>query len=184
VARTQLLKVERLTSEAFAPFGQIIGAQDRKPDFQGLSGTQLWGLDFEVDGRLQLGYLRVPYQRLAFKTMEQHYGVTQSFIPAGGPPAILAVAAPTERDATPKPDDVRAFLLDGTRGYILNRRTWHSLDRFPLYPPHGDWIILTDWETTEDLLASSDRLGAKLTRAIDFEKLYGTVFEFDLGQMS
>lgn len=182
--RTRQLKVERLTPEAFAPFGQVIAAQDRKPEFEGLSGTQLWGLDFEVDGRLQLGFLRVPYQRLAFKTMEQHFGVTQSFMPAGGPPAVLAVAAPTPRDVTPKPEDVRAFLLDGTRGFILKRATWHSLDRFPIFPPHGDWVILTDWETTEDLLASADRLGTNLTRAVDFDKQYGVTFEFDLGQIS
>jgi len=184
VARTHRLTVERLTPEVFAPFGQVIGPQNRRPDFEGLSGTQLWGLDCEIDGRLQLGYLRVPYRPLVFTTMEQHYGVTQSFLPAGGPPAVVAVAPPTERDVTPKPEDVRAFLLDGSRGYILKRRTWHSLDRFPLYPPHGDWIILTDWETTEDLIASSDRLGAKLTRAIDFEKLYGVVIEFDLGRIA
>lgn len=184
MSTTHVLKVERLTPESFAPFGQVIGPQARKPDFEGLSGTQLWGLDFEVDGRLELGFIRVPYQRLSFKLMEQHYGVTQSFIPAGGPPAIVAVALPTERDVTPKPGDVRAFLIDGSRGYVLKRRTWHSLDRFSLYPPHGDWIILTDWETSEDLLASSDRLGAKLTRAVDFEKVYGVVFEFDLGHVS
>jgi len=183
LASIRQLTIERLTPDAFAPFGHVIAAPSRKPEFEGLSGTQLWGLDFEVDGRLQLGYVRVPYQRLAFRTMEQHYGVTQSFIPVAGPPAILAVAAPTDREVTPKPEDVRAFLLDGTQGYILSRRTWHSLDRFPLYPTHGDWLILTGWETTEDLLASSDRLGAKLTRAIDFEKLYGVVFEFDLQQI-
>lgn len=184
MATRQVLKVELLTAEAFAPYGQVIEPPDRKPDFQGLSGTQLWGLDFAVDGRLQVGFVRVPHRRLTFKVMEQHYGVTQTFIPAGGPPAIVAVAAPTERDVTPKPEDVRAFLLDGTRGYILGRRTWHSLDRFPLYPPHGDWVILTDWETTDDLLRSADGLGANLTRAIDFEKLYGVAFEFDLGHVS
>jgi ureidoglycolate lyase len=181
---THVLKVEMLTAEAFSPFGQVIEPPDRKPDFQGLSGTQLWGLDFEVDGRLQLGFVRVPHRPLSFKLMEQHYGVTQTFIPVEGPPAIVAVAAPTDRDVTPKPDDVRAFLLDGTRGYILKRRTWHSLDRFPLYPTHGDWVILTDWETTDDLLRSADGLGANLTRAIDFEKTYGVSFGFDLTRVS
>jgi ureidoglycolate lyase len=180
VTTTHRLKVEPLTREAFAPFGQVIAPPDRKPDFEGLSGTRVWGLDFELDGRLQFGFVRVPHQRLAFTTMEQHYGVTQSFLAVGGPPAVVAVAPPTDRDVTPRPEDVRAFLLDGTQGYILNRRTWHSLDRFPLKPPHGDWIILTDWETTEDLLASSDRLGDRLTRAIDFRKLRGIEFEFDV----
>ncbi|MBI1845687.1 MAG: ureidoglycolate lyase [Candidatus Rokubacteria bacterium] len=178
------LKVEPLTADSFAPFGEVIGPADREPDFEGRSGTQLWGLDFEVDGRLQLGYIRVPYQRLSFSMMEQHDGVTQGFIPARGPAALVAVAPPTEPGRTPRPPDVRAFLLDGSRGYILKRRTWHSLDRFPLYPPYGDWVILTGWETTQDLLASGDRLGAKLTRAVDFEQEYGIVFEFDMAHVS
>jgi ureidoglycolate lyase len=184
MAIVRQLRVERLTPQAFAPFGSLIDAQDRPPDFGGLSGTQLWGLDFEVDGRLQLGFLRVPYQGLSCRVLEQHHGVTQAFIPVSGPPAVLAVAPPTEPDAVPDPAEVRAFLLEGRSGYIMKRNTWHSLDRYPLYPPHGDWIILTDWETTEDLLASPDRLGAKLTRAVDFEQRYGVTFQFDLQRIT
>jgi ureidoglycolate lyase len=180
VGTIHTLKVEMLTTGAFEPFGHVIDAQARPPDFQGLSGTQLWDLDCEIDGRLQLGYIRVPYQPLTFKLMEQHYGVTQTFIPVSGPPAIVAVAPPTNRGVIPRPEEVRAFLLDGSKGYILRKKTWHSLDRFPLHPPHGDWLILTDRETTEDLKASPDHLGAKLTQAADFEQRYGVVFEVDL----
>lgn len=178
------LKVERLTEEAFAPFGQVIGVPSRKPDFEGLSGSKTWGFDFAADGRLQFSYVRVPYQRLGFQTMEQHFGVTQSFVPVGGVPALVAVAAPTEGDALPRVEQVRAFILDGTTGYVLKRRTWHSLDRFPLYPPHGDWLMLSDWDTTADLQASADGLGERLTRAIDFERQYGVVFEFDLARIA
>jgi len=67
MATTNRLKVEVLTCEAFEPFGQFIGADGRQPDFEGLSGTRIWSLDFETDGRVQLGFIRVPYQRLAFK---------------------------------------------------------------------------------------------------------------------
>lgn len=180
----RLLNVERLTEDAFAPFGQVIGMPAKKPDYEGLSGSKTWGFNFEADGRLQFSYVRVPYQRLAFHTMEQHFSVTQSFVPVGGVPAIVAVAAPTDDGVPPRVEDVRAFILDGTKGYVLKRRTWHSLDRFPLYPPHGDWLMLTDWDTTADLKASSDGLGDRLTRALDFEKRYGVVFEFDLTRVA
>lgn len=180
MTKVHQLQVELLTAEAFQPFGTLIGPRSHGPDFRGLSGTQLWALDFQSDGRLQVGYIRVPYQPLTCTTMEQHYNVTQGFIPMGSPPAVVAVAPPTERGALPRPDEVRAFLLDGTQGYILHRNTWHSLDRFPLSPPHGDWVILTDWETTQDLQTSAGLLGAERTRTVDFEQQYGVVFAFRL----
>ena len=178
------LQVQLLTEETFAPYGKVVGALKREPDFRGGSGTQLWDLDCEIDGTLQLGFVRVPYQPLGFKLMEQHYGVMQTFIPLGGPPALVALAPPTPRGTLPKPEDVTAFLLDGSKGYILDRNTWHALDRFPLYPPTGDWVILTDKETTADLKAAGPgQGGVDLTRTIDFEALYGVSFEFDLRQI-
>lgn len=184
MAEMRQLKVQLLTQETFQPFGAVIGAQQRDPDFCGGSGTQLWDLNCEIDGTLQLGFVRVPYRPLRFKLMEQHYGVMQTFIPITGPPAVVGLAPPTARGALPKPEDVTAFLLDGTKGYILNRNTWHSLDRFPLYPPTGDWVIVTDKETTEDLKASGPQQGGvKLTKTLDFEELYDVVFEFDMRQI-
>ena len=180
MARVHKIKVEQLTEEAFQTFGQIIGPQSRPPNFQGMSGSKLWALDFQMGGRLQFAFTWAPYLGLTFKMMEQHYGVTQSFIPMSGPPSVVAVAPPTKRGIIPKPEDFRAFLLDGTRGYVLHKSTWHSLDRFPLYPPGGDFTILTDWETTEDLLASPDLKGSKLTKTVDFEEELGVTFEFVL----
>ena len=93
------LQVQLLTEETFAPYGKVVGALKREPDFRGGSGTQLWDLDCEIDGTLQLGFVRVPYQPLRFKLMEQHYGVMQTFIPLGGPPALVALAPPQPRAA-------------------------------------------------------------------------------------
>ena len=95
------LQVQLLTEETFAPYGKVVGALKREPDFRGGSGTQLWDLDCEIDGTLQLGFVRVPYQPLRFKLMEQHYGVMQTFIPLGGPPCLgRSRAANPARHAT------------------------------------------------------------------------------------
>ena len=174
------IKVQALTEDAFSPFGEIIGPRSRKPDYEALSGGKIWAMDFQLSGELQFGFTWAPYLGMSFSTMEQHHGVTQSFIPMYGPPAVVAVAAPTKDHSAPRLEDIRAFLLDGTRGYVMKKGTWHSLDRFPLYEPGSGWAVLTDWETTQDLINSSDKLGDKLTKTVDFEKDMGITFEFAL----
>lgn len=183
MARVHELKIESLSEEAFRPFGQIIAAKERPPDFRGSGGTRGWAIDF-VSGTPRVMLLRTPYQGSTFRRMERHFNLTQTFIPLGGPPAVVAVAAPTDPDdraAIPRPDEVRAFLLDGTKGYALSRGTWHSLDRFPLYPPETDFVILTDEETAADLdLAYSGRGGWRLSQEVDFEAAFGVTFRFVL----
>lgn len=171
------LRVEPLTEEAFAPFGQLVAAKARPPDFRTESGTEGWEVDFHA-GRPLVMLLRTPYQPLRFAKLERHFGVTQTFLPLGGAPAVVAVAPPSsDRTAIPAPADVRAFLLDGSQGYALARGTWHSLDRFPLRPPDTRWVILTDHETQQDLLAAySGRGGWELTQEVDFRARFGVDF--------
>src|SRR5262249_23816769 len=106
------------------------------------------------------------------------------FLPMGGSPAVVAVAPPGsgDRNEVPAPSDVRAFLLDGSRGYLLGRGVWHSLDRYPLYPPASQWVILTDRETQEDLTGAyagqhAMRLtqGGRFRRALRRDVLPGRV---------
>lgn len=183
MARVHEVRIESLTEEAFRPFGQIIEAKARPPDFRGAGGTLGWSIDF-VSGTPRVMLLRTPYQGAAFRTMERHFNLTQTFIPLGGSPAVVAVAPPTDpgdRAVLPQPNQVRAFLLDGTKGYALARGTWHSLDRFPLYPPDTDFVILTDEETAADLdLAYSGKGGWRLTQEVDFEAALGVTLRFVL----
>ena len=50
---TRIVEVplEPLSDEAFAPFGQIIGKQDRKPLFEG-TDVKTWTVDFRIEGTL------------------------------------------------------------------------------------------------------------------------------------
>ena len=184
MAQVRTIKVEPLTEEAFKPFGQVIGVKDREPDFLGGGVSRGWFVDFEVDGTTSVHVSHVKCQGLTFKRMERHFQVTQSFIPLYGMPAVVAVAAPTDpndRGALPRPEDVHAFLIDGTAGYLLYKSTWHSLDRFPLKPPAGVFVILSSHETTADLrLAYQGKEGFKLTQEVDFEKTYGVTLEMQV----
>jgi ureidoglycolate lyase len=171
------VKIEPLTEEGFVPFGQVVSAKARPPDFRTESGTEGWAVDFG-SGRPLVMLLRTPYQRLGFSKLERHFNLTQTFLPLGGSPAVVAVAPPSpDRSAIPEPAAIRAFLLDGTMGYALARGAWHSLDRFPLYPPDTRWVIITDHETQQDLLASYSGKGEwKLTQEVDYRTRFDTTF--------
>jgi ureidoglycolate hydrolase len=175
------LRIEPLTQEAFSRFGQVITVEERAPDFRTESGTEGWAVDFRA-GRPLVMVLRTPYRGLRFSKLEQHFGLTQTFLPLGGSPAVVAVAPPSaDRSVVPEPTDVRAFLLDGTKGYALAPATWHSLDRFPLYPPDTRWVIITDHETQEDLVAGyGGRGGWELTRETDYCAVAGLTFVLTL----
>lgn len=177
------LQIEALTEKAFEPFGQIISTKERTPDFRAASGTEGWAVDFR-SGRPLIMVLRTPYQGLRFSKLERHFEVTQTFLPLGGCPAAVAVAPPSsDRSVIPDPAEVRAFLLDGTKGYALAPGTWHSLDRFPLYPPETRWVIITDQETQQDLLtAYSGKGGWELTQEADYRTRFDLTFTLSLGR--
>lgn len=181
MATVHNVKVEPLTEKTFAPYGQVISARDRVPDYQAASGTRGWAVDFQA-GKPLVMLLETPYQGLSFTKLERHFNLTQTFLPMGGAPAVLAVApANASRDHVPSPADVRAFLLDGTKGYVLGRGTWHSLDRYALYPPTTQWVMITDHETQEDLTAGyAGKKVAELTQEIDFAARLGVTFALAL----
>jgi ureidoglycolate lyase len=178
MARVHRIRIEPLTAEGFAPFGRLIDVGDRAPDTVAVSGTEGWQVPFE-SGRPLVSLLRTPYQGLRFKTMERHFHVSQAFIPLGGEHAAVAVAPPSDDPANlPELAAIRAFLLDGSKGYVLHRGTWHSLDRFPVRPPDTRFVMLTDHETQGDLMtAYAAGKPAALTQEVDLERAVGATVE-------
>ena len=166
MADTKSIKIEMLTDEAFAPFGQVIGAST-KPSTGEEVACPMPGKRVQ-DRRYPAGPGdQHPFSGLSFNKMERHFIQTKVTIPLTGSPAVVAVSAPTDpkdREAIPSPDQVRAFLLDGTKGYMLKKGTWHSVDRLPLYPPGSVFVVFNDHETaavstspTPDRVVSSSR---------------------------
>jgi len=185
VAIIHRIKAEAMTAEMFQPFGELLDAT-RFPA-GGESGS--CPVNFS-GGKVRVSTALLPYKGLTLTGLEQHFHVTQSFIPISGSPAVVAVAAPTSQDdpkAIPKAEEIRVFLIDGTKGYMLKKGTWHS-DRLPLYPPGSKMVIITDEETSQDLRTYGSMMtpvetrgGWKLNRLVDFEHEFGVVFEVALG---
>lgn len=172
------IDVAQLNEEAFAPFGAVLAAKGRAPDFTGLSSVG-WKAGFTCGGLPELMVYSSRYTGMRFTMLERHFDVTQAFIPLGRVPAVVAVAAPTARAQLPEPGDVQAFLLDGSAGYVLRRGTWHSLDRFPLYPPSAEIVILTARATQQELETVAPEQW-RLTQQIDYQAAFGVTFELVL----
>ena len=175
MSRIVSIPVEPLTEEAFSPYGELLSVKDRPADFQGVSSVG-WKAGFESTASPAIMLLSSRYVGMQFNLLERHFNVTQTFIPLGGVPSIVAVAAPTPGDEVPQPESLRAFLIDGSAGYVLHKGTWHSLDRYPLRPPSAEIVIITSQDTQQEL-ETVEQHGWKLTQQVDYEAEYGVIFE-------
>ena len=133
------LKVEPLTSEAFAEFGDVIAADAARKVFAINQGsTQRYHALATVDlagGHAAISLARAQPFALPFTVamLERHPLGSQAFIPLNGTRWVVVVA--TSPDALP-----RAFLADRGKGVQYHRGTWHhpliALDQ------GGDFLIV------------------------------------------
>ena len=122
-----------MTAESFAPYGRVLESSEEPAERRVMTP-----LPFECDGRTTVNCIWQPSAERSFSRLERHFGVTQTFVQVSGSPAVVCVAAPTDIDdpgAVPRPEDVRALLIDPGRPFAFARGTWHSLDRYVLSPP-------------------------------------------------
>lgn len=175
------IRLEPLTAEAFAPFGQLICARgDDAPIFEA-PHLRSWRQEFEVLGWTELMYIHYVHRPMAFSAIERHFRVTQTFIPLAGAASVMAVAAPTDPDdwtSLPEPGQLRAFYVPGTVGLMLWRGTWHALTRFPVGPDGAGFAFLTDRDTQRELERQrADGTPPRLTQEVDYLQHLGVSFE-------
>ena len=165
------LKIELMTAESFRPFGEVI---ERPPDARAAEADEaprerpirFYPIETIVDGKPVLRVIWQPIEDLRFTQLERHFNVTQSFVPLKGPLSVVAVAAPTDPDDpedVPRPEDVHAFLIDGTKGWAYKVGTWHSLDRYILSPPGASFLMLN--------------VSPNPSEVVDYDKKFGVIFE-------
>jgi ureidoglycolate lyase len=168
------LQVERLTPEAFAPFGEVIGPAPRPAvTNRDLIARNLVRIEHPVPPErldafdvldywapvaaisqeaLKFGFM-VPRERpWRVEWFERHVKGTQSFLPLGGQSMIVLAPPndPFDSPAPPRVEDARAFLLDGTRGINLRLGTWHWTP-FPVTPGAAFAILVRQDAAADDL---------------------------------
>jgi ureidoglycolate lyase len=123
------LKVEALSREAFAPFGEVIEASEAVQHFTINAGSteryhDLAGLDAGPAGRLIVSIFRGQPRALPFTVsmMERHPLASQAFVPLSNRPYLVVVAPPGK---APTAQDLRCFLASGQQGVNYATGTWH-----------------------------------------------------------
>ncbi|MBB5209211.1 ureidoglycolate lyase [Chiayiivirga flava] len=125
----QVLRVEPLTRTAFAPFGDVIAADDEAHHYPINEGTteryhDLARVDVQADGgRALISIFRAQPRVLPFEVrmLERHPLGSQAFVPLSAKPYLVVVAPAGALD----PASVRAFSVADGRGVNLARGVWH-----------------------------------------------------------
>ncbi|WP_435102611.1 ureidoglycolate lyase [Arhodomonas sp. AD133] len=124
------LETQPLTREAFAPFGDVIAADEAAESFpinngsttrfHDLARIELLGEDPRPLISIFRGQAFAP--PLAIKMLERHPLGSQAFVPLSGRPYLVVVAP---RGETVDPADVRAFYVRGDQGVNYHAGVWH-----------------------------------------------------------
>ena len=124
-----MIKIEPLTAEAFAPFGDVLEAVG-KPDMlinNGFCGRyhDRAKLDFGEDGCAGISVFKAEPRALPYKLdmLERHPDGAQAFIPMSLDAYLVTVA----EDDNGTPVNIRAFIAGAGQGINYHRGTWHGV---------------------------------------------------------
>jgi len=125
------LKVEPLTQDDFAPYGDVIesAGRDSVPMNAGMAQRFHAVAKVDVTGEEAQGIISVIEAKLfempeSVTFVERHALGSQAFIPLDETPFLVVVAPPTEKVDLSK---MRAFITNGRQGINYHRGTWHHV---------------------------------------------------------
>ena len=125
---TRTIRIEPLTAQAFAPFGDVMQAAG-DPDKiinQGKCGRyhNCAQLDF-ADGKAGISIFKSEARRLplTLDMVERHPDGSQAFVPMSADPFLVVVA--TDNNGTPT--NPQAFLTDPGQAINFHKGTWHGV---------------------------------------------------------
>jgi len=127
--KPERLKLEPLTAEAFAPFGDVIQRQGVIAETINYGRTQKFADLARIDtgeegGKISVHIYRSQPVKLPFliERMERHPLGSQAFMPLHQQPFPVIVAPPGD-----DPDNlsIRGFISSGEQGINLHKGVWH-----------------------------------------------------------
>ena len=131
-----MLDLRELTSEAFAPYGQIVaplrtGGQGAETQYDPETSPSEAKLVLH-NGEPRLWIMHLPHVGLGFSRIARHRRVTQCLGSLGGKEWLIGVAPPGDLsdDARPRVEDIVAFRVPGNRVIKLHVATWHAGPHF------------------------------------------------------
>lgn len=140
-----VIKLEPMTAEAFAPFGQLLPAREVGDGRVELI-EELQNLRTTAKPRLSLAAVEPKALPLTAVELERHIFSSQAFVPYDCE-SYLVLVAPHGANDRPDVSGIRAFRVPGNVGVNYRADTWHH----PLTALDGParFVVLTFVEGTE-----------------------------------
>jgi len=148
----RVVKAKLLTSENFSKYGYIIDKPSRSSDVAREYLDYWHGLyNPGPEADVTLGYLEIRRQAFEITALERHVTGAEIFIPVEGV-SIMPFAPASDMDdpdAVPDSNNFEAFIVDGTKGMVINKGVWH----FPPLPitERMGFIVTVPKEVSKDL---------------------------------
>lgn len=123
-----IIRPQKLTAEAFAPFGQVIDLRGGQPVAINEGRTEKYAGLAELESNEGARFSLHRYHSLAaprpvrIEKLERHALGHQAFIPLHSKPFPVAVAA---AGPPPTADQLHVFISNGRQGVNLSPGTWH-----------------------------------------------------------
>jgi ureidoglycolate lyase len=166
--------LQPLDSTAFAPYGAVIGPESAdSPQLNRAPGNlgYLWiQRPLEFPRQPYVGSLRYYYRAMRCEFLQKHPASTVVLIPLGFQSSVIYVATDDGRE---RPDlgTVRAFLLEGGHGVILDRGIWIRY-AFPI-GRFADFAYVTQRVDPSTANTSDDVVRCRL------DEVFGLVLDVD-----
>lgn len=143
------INLKLLTKENFELFGTVIEQPSIKPAISNES-LDYWGALTALDvEKPQVSFLVVKKRDFVIDRMERHVRPTEVFIPLEG--TSVFPVAPPKNVKNPKAEvpqeEITAFLLDGSKGVVMKKGTWHWIP-FPT-TEKATFAVILGAETVE-----------------------------------
>ncbi len=152
--KTVRIKAEPLTSEAYKPFGQVIGLDDVH-------------LELRQREKFRMGIIHMKNRGYRITSLNQHRTSTQALVPLDGKACLIVVAPPdTTFDNAADLKKVKAFLCDGSVGINIGLGTWHQA-----LLPIGSELKMVNVQGVNS---------GKDTHLCEFDKTFNTAIEITL----
>jgi ureidoglycolate lyase len=163
------LKIEDLSVEAFAPFGEVITPPARPQDAQG-SGWTWWGENHVMvggDRNYAIGYLDLQPAELSFDWAERHMYSDELLIPMGGDCLVYVGPPdnPQEPDRLPPLERFRVFRLRQGQGVLLGKGVWHGAPMALDKPLNVTVLLLKDTGKVDGHVVRFEETPVKIERS-------------------
>jgi ureidoglycolate lyase len=162
------VQVEALTALAYEPFGSVIGLPSEPPVAENEERSYWKSPDLElVEGTFKPVYVEMRRIDYVVRRLHRHRGFSQVLIPLGGEAFIHVVAPPGD---VPDLSQLRAFIVEGDKGVIIGRGTWHRNPAYPL-STKASLVLISGGPSSRDQLTRGEQTVSSSTDLVELSSL-------------